>query len=64
MSENSKKANKNKSYQTGLRTMTIMVSVGISFALLQIVIYVLHNKRVAQGKYRTKGAEVPMIYRP
>lgn len=44
--------------------MTIMVSVGISFALLQIVIYVLHNKRVAQGKYRTKGAEVPMIYRP
>ncbi|KAF4962404.1 hypothetical protein FSARC_9513 [Fusarium sarcochroum] len=51
-------------YQTGLRTMIIMVTVGIVFASLQIVIYIVHNKRVAQGKHKGKGGVVPMIYTP
>lgn len=41
-----------------------MVAVGIAFALLQVVIYVIHTRRVAQGKHRPKNAEEPMIYVP
>ncbi|KAL6922517.1 hypothetical protein FSST1_006543 [Fusarium sambucinum] len=51
-------------YQTGLRTMIIMVTVGIVFASLQIIIYVVHNKRVSQGKYGSRGGSPPMIYTP
>ncbi|RSM17458.1 hypothetical protein CDV31_003707 [Fusarium ambrosium] len=50
-------------YQTGLRTMIIMVSLGIVFASIQMVVYVVHNKRVAQGKHQG-GKEPPMIYTP
>ena len=42
--------------------MIIMVSVGIASASLQLVIYVIHNKRVAQGKITTKDGSPPMIY--
>ncbi|KAJ5700675.1 hypothetical protein N7536_003688 [Penicillium majusculum] len=51
-------------YSTGLRTMIIMVSVGIASALAQIVIYVVHNKRVAQGKHQPKDGLPPMVYVP
>ncbi|KAE9366609.1 MFS general substrate transporter [Stipitochalara longipes BDJ] len=36
-------------YQTGLRTMIIMVSVGIAAALVQEVIYFTHNRRVKRS---------------
>ena len=52
------------SYNTGLRTLIIMVAVGIVFAALQIVIYVVHNKMVAEGKHKTKDGKEPMIYVP
>lgn len=32
-----------------------MVTIGIVFASLQIIIYVLLNKKVSQGKYRGRG---------
>lgn len=41
-----------------------MVAVGIVFAGLQIVIYVVHNKRVVEGKHKTKDGEEPMVYVP
>ena len=49
----------NYSYDTGLRTMIIMVAVGMFFALLQIAIYTIHNRRVAQGKitHRSRGRD-------
>lgn len=31
--------------------MIIMVSVGIVGAIIQIIIYLVHNKRVAEGKH-------------
>lgn len=36
----------------------------MAFALIQIVTYVIHNRRVAQGKHRPKNGEEPMIYVP
>ncbi|KAH6680874.1 major facilitator superfamily domain-containing protein [Halenospora varia] len=36
-------------YQAGLRTMIIMVSVGIAAALVQEVIYITHNRRVKKS---------------
>ncbi|OBS29619.1 hypothetical protein FPOA_03556 [Fusarium poae] len=51
-------------YQTGLRTMISMVTVGIIFASLQIIIYVVHNKRVVQGTYGGRGGSPLMIYTP
>ncbi|KAF9878284.1 alternative sulfate transporter [Colletotrichum karsti] len=58
------RANDTPFYQTGLRTQIIMVSVGMAFAMLQVVIYTVHNKRVAQGKYKPKDGEIPRIYVP
>lgn len=52
------------SYSTGLRTLIIMVAVGIVFAALQVVIYVVHNKRVAEGKHTTKDGDEAIIYVP
>ncbi|KPM45288.1 hypothetical protein AK830_g1295 [Neonectria ditissima] len=51
-------------YQTGLRTMIIMVSVGMVSAIVQLGIYVVHNKRVAQGKHQAVNGVAPMIYTP
>lgn len=39
-----------------------MITVGIVFALLQIAIYVVHNRRLDQGKYVTKDGKEPMRY--
>lgn len=44
--------------------MIIMVSLGIVFAGIQVAGYVVHNKRVAQGKHKSEGKEAPMIYTP
>lgn len=44
--------------------MIIMVSVGIVFAALQEAIYIIHNRRVAQGKNRGRNGSPPMIYVP
>lgn len=41
-----------------------MVSIGMAFAILQVIIYTLHNKRVAEGKYNPAKGEVPRIYVP
>ncbi|TDZ39392.1 putative transporter [Colletotrichum spinosum] len=58
------RANDTPFYQAGLRTQIIMVSVGMGFAILQVIIYTVHNKRVAQGKHRAPDGEVPRIYVP
>ena len=44
--------------------MIIMVSVGVASALVQIIVYVVHNRRVAQGKHRPKDGLAPMVYIP
>lgn len=44
--------------------MIIMVSIGIASALVQIIVYVVHNRRVAQGKHRPKDGSEPMVYFP
>ncbi len=41
-----------------------MVSVGIVFAALQIIVYVSHNRRVAQGRYQEKDGSELMVYVP
>ncbi|KAJ5172375.1 hypothetical protein N7492_004968 [Penicillium capsulatum] len=51
-------------YSKGLRTMIIMVSVGIASAAIQITVYIVHNRRVAQGKHQAKDESGPMIYVP
>lgn len=38
-----------RSYKNGLRTMIIMVSVGILFALLQMIVYIVRNRKMALG---------------
>lgn len=50
------------SYQTGLRTQIIMVSVGMAFAVLQVAIYTVHNRRVAEGKHKPRDGEALRIY--
>lgn len=52
------------SYNTGLRTLIIMVAVGMFFAGLQVIIYVVHNRTVAQGKHTSEDGEEPMKYVP
>lgn len=41
--------------------MIIMVSVGIAAASLQILIYVVHNRRLKEGKHE-KGSQI--VYTP
>jgi hypothetical protein len=42
-----------------------MVLVGMVFAALQVVIYVVHNRRVSQGKHKPTGdGKPPQIYVP
>ena len=53
------------SYSKGLLIQICMVVVGIAFAMLQIVVYVVHNRRVAQGKHKPdKNGNRPQIYVP
>ncbi|TPX08032.1 uncharacterized protein E0L32_010232 [Thyridium curvatum] len=49
-------------YSNGLRIQIIMVAVGMAFAILQTIIYRVHNWRVAQGKHYSEKA--PRIYVP
>ncbi|KAI8287424.1 hypothetical protein K4K60_012519 [Colletotrichum sp. SAR11_57] len=49
-------------YDRGLLTMIIMVSVGMAFALLQELVYFVHNRRVAQGKHKSKDGSEPYVY--
>ncbi|WQF78424.1 Putative major facilitator superfamily, MFS transporter superfamily [Colletotrichum destructivum] len=49
-------------YDKGLLTMIIMVSVGMTFALLQEAVYFVHNRRVAQGKHTPKDGSEPYVY--
>ncbi|KAH7159544.1 major facilitator superfamily domain-containing protein [Dactylonectria estremocensis] len=51
-------------YQTGLRTMIIMVSLGMTSAVIQVIIYTVHNKRVAQGKHAREDGVSLMLYTP
>ncbi|OIW30418.1 MFS general substrate transporter [Coniochaeta ligniaria NRRL 30616] len=50
------------SYQKGLRTMIIMVAIGLFFAMVQEAVYLLHNRRVAQNKHRPRDDDPPYIY--
>lgn len=52
------------SYNAGLRTQIIMVSVGMFFAIIQEVVYLVHNARVRSGKHVTKDGSPPYIYIP
>ncbi|KAF6833982.1 inner membrane transport protein yfav [Colletotrichum musicola] len=49
-------------YDKGLLAMIIMVSVGMAFALLQELVYFVHNRRVAQGKHKPKDGQEPFLY--
>ncbi|KAH8669142.1 major facilitator superfamily domain-containing protein [Xylariales sp. PMI_506] len=51
-------------YTRGLRTQIIMVSIGILFACLQMVIYIIHNRRVVQRKHLSTNGSIPMVYVP
>ncbi|KAI2609559.1 major facilitator superfamily domain-containing protein [Hypoxylon fragiforme] len=51
-------------YSNGLRTQTIAVGIGMVFAILQTTIYIIHNKRVAQGKHTVAEGKRPRIYVP
>lgn len=44
--------------------MIIMVSVGIASASVQVIVYVVHNRHVAQGKHRPKDGSAPIVYFP
>lgn len=42
--------------------MIILVSVGIAVAAVQILVYVVHNRRVTQGKSRPEIGSKPVRY--
>jgi hypothetical protein len=50
-------------YSKGLRTMIIMVSVGMVFAGVQEVVYWRYNKK-AEKKWKEEGGEQPWFYVP
>ncbi|KAH6871639.1 major facilitator superfamily domain-containing protein [Thelonectria olida] len=51
-------------YQNGLRTMVIMVSVGVVFATIQLIIYKVHNNRVDAGKRQLGDERLLITYTP
>ncbi|KAM3424539.1 hypothetical protein BST61_g6535 [Cercospora zeina] len=51
-------------YETGLRTMIIMVSIGVVFAALQTVIYVPYNARAKKAVQEGKLAAPRAYYTP
>ena len=57
-------ADSNASYNNGLRTQIIMVGVGFIAALVQEVLYRVHNKRVAEGKHQAPEGKMPRTYVP
>ncbi|RKU45737.1 hypothetical protein DL546_008071 [Coniochaeta pulveracea] len=56
------KGNDTPFYPNGLRIQIIMVAVGMALAMLQYIIYKLHNTRVTDGKYKSRTGETPMLY--
>ena len=50
-------------YNTGLRTMILMVATGEIVAIVQEIIYITHNRR-AEKKWREEGGEKPWLYVP
>lgn len=52
------------SYSKGLRIMIIMVSIGIASAIVQLVVYIRHNQRVAEGKSQREAGLSPRVYVP
>ncbi|QYT05071.1 MFS inner membrane transporter yfaV [Trichoderma simmonsii] len=51
-------------YSKGLRIMIIMVSIGIASAIVQLVVYIRHNQRVAEGKSQREAGLSPRVYVP
>ncbi|KAI7788088.1 hypothetical protein LA080_013395 [Diaporthe eres] len=49
-------------YRNGLRTMIILVSVGIVLALVQELVYWLHNSKVKNGTTTVINGEKPRVY--
>lgn len=39
-----------------------MVSLGMLFAIIQDIVYYVHNKRVRDGRHQTKDGSPPYIY--
>lgn len=54
----------NHSYQTGLRTQIIMVSIGIAAAIGQLAVYLVHNRRVAAVRGVEDGEMSERLYVP
>ncbi|KAL6711040.1 hypothetical protein ACN47E_006915 [Coniothyrium glycines] len=50
-------------YRNGLRTQTIMVGVGMVFAIIQVGVYVVHNKKTVR-KWEEQGGTRPWLYTP
>jgi MFS family permease len=50
-------------YSNGLRIQIIMVAVGIVFAIVQDVVYLVHNRRVMK-RWEATGGEKPWLYTP
>ncbi|CAO2652917.1 Nn.00g023280.m01.CDS01 [Neocucurbitaria sp. VM-36] len=50
-------------YRKGLRTQTILVAVGMVFAIVQVGVYVLYNKKVLR-RWKSEGGEKPWLYTP
>lgn len=44
--------------------MIIMVSIGIASAIVQLVVYIRHNQRVAEGKSQREAGLSPRVYVP
>ncbi|KAH7037029.1 major facilitator superfamily domain-containing protein [Microdochium trichocladiopsis] len=51
-------------YPQGLQLMIIMVSVGMLFAAGQMVVYIMHNKRLAKSSITARDGKGIMVYRP
>jgi MFS family permease len=50
-------------YNKGLRIQIIMVAVGMVFAIVQDVVYLIHNRR-AMRKWEANRGEKPWLYTP
>jgi hypothetical protein len=57
-------ADSHDSYNNGLRTQIIMVGIGFIAAMVQEVLYRVHNKRVAEGKHQGSEGKEPRVYVP
>ena len=44
--------------------MIIMVAVGIASAVVQVLVYIFHNRRVARSKHQSEDGSEPMVYVP